>query len=156
VSGWRDISTAPRNGTAILAYSEVGGTGTLLVKWSCPAELLPESELEALSEDELWEGDWFLADFTGGARLDSGCPLTGWLPVPSQGALNPCKALGVFQQARDAYVAAMNGFQVEGDTEADRRFSERERTETASESMFEVLAALTFEDVCALLAEERP
>lgn len=62
------------------------------------------------------------------------------------------EALEPFAAAYDAYVNVMRNFVVTGGTEAERRFSDGERMETAEEAAFEVLAAIEFDKLCAARA----
>lgn len=85
---WQDISTAPKDGTEILAYSEHGCTGTMLVRHIAMCDFLTERELEAMSragmsDNDLDEPDWFFADFVQGGRIEPDCYPTRWMPLPA-------------------------------------------------------------------------
>jgi hypothetical protein len=87
---WQDISTAPKDGTEILAYSVAGGTGTMLVRHIALCDFLTDSEIERLStegmsNEDLETPDWFHSDFLQGGRLSPDCYPTHWqqLPTPS-------------------------------------------------------------------------
>lgn len=76
--GWRDISTAPKNGTEIWLYRE--DCDAFLGRWIAPCEFLNEDEYEG---DDGWdECDWFFADFVRGGRVTDGAP-THWMPLPT-------------------------------------------------------------------------
>lgn len=62
------------------------------------------------------------------------------------------EALLPFLPAYQAYVDAMQNFVIDGETSAERRFSECERRDSASESAFEELAKVTFEQLAAVAA----
>lgn len=84
---WQPIETAPKDGTEILAYSEHGCTGTMLVRWTSIINFLTDSEIEkmhadGLNPEDLEESDWFFADFVHGDRLSSDCYPTHWQPLP--------------------------------------------------------------------------
>lgn len=82
---WQPIETAPRDGSEILAYSEHGGTGTMLVRHIAPCDFLTQPELDEMAPicgDTLEEADWFFADFLQGDRLAPDCYPTHWMPLP--------------------------------------------------------------------------
>jgi len=60
-------------------------------------------------------------------------------------------ALRPFARARIAYVQAYRNFLVDGNTSAERRFSEGERKETAEEAAYEALAEISFDELVAVV-----
>ena len=85
---WQPIETAPRDGTAILAYSEPGCTGVMMVRWIALQEFVSEMDAAdyasaGMSERYLEEPDWFVADFCQGDRLSEDCYPTHWMPLPT-------------------------------------------------------------------------
>ena len=84
---WQPIETAPRDGTEILAVSEPGGTGVILVRWIALQDFIATGEAEdflaqGMSEKDIEEPDWFFADFAHGDRLSPDCYPTHWMPLP--------------------------------------------------------------------------
>lgn len=84
---WQPIETAPRDGTEILAVSEPGGTGVILVRWIALQDFITTGEAEdflaqGMSEKDIEEPDWFFADFAHGDRLSPDCYPTHWMPLP--------------------------------------------------------------------------
>lgn len=81
---WRDISTAPKDGTEILAFRE--DAGIFIARWDCGASFLTSEEIEVMdmSDEDLHAEDWFCADFVCGARLDGYLAPTLWMPLPSE------------------------------------------------------------------------
>jgi len=75
---WQPIETAPKDGTEILAWRE--DCGVLLIRWDCLDNICSEAEARDMTEDELFEMDWFCADFVAGDRLQE--PVTHWMPLP--------------------------------------------------------------------------
>jgi len=87
MSEWQPIETAPKDGTEILAYSEQGCTGTMLIRWCALIDFISEKDAERMAgrgatEDELVSNDWFYADFVHGDRLSSDCYPSHWQPLP--------------------------------------------------------------------------
>lgn len=60
------------------------------------------------------------------------------------------EALRPFLPAYHAYVETMQNFVVDGETSAERRFSEGERRDSAYENAFEELAKVTFDQLSAV------
>lgn len=81
-SSWKDIATAPRDRTEILAFRE--DAGMFIARWDSAVSFLTDDEIEALnmSDDDLHAEDWFCADFTHGSRLDGDLAPTHWTPLP--------------------------------------------------------------------------
>jgi len=80
---WRDISTAPKDGSEILGYRE--DCGAVIMRWGAPCDFLNERELEGVENAD--EPDWFCADFVCGAyRMSNDGLPTHWLPVPAFGS----------------------------------------------------------------------
>lgn len=87
MDNWQPIETAPRDGTVVLAYSETGCTGVMLVRWIALQDFITTAEAEqfadqGMSETSLESPDWFFADFIHGDRLTHDCYPTHWMPVP--------------------------------------------------------------------------
>ena len=85
---WRGIESAPRDGTEILAYSEHGCTGTMLVRHIALADFLTDPEGDEYfrqggSEEAYYDADWHVADFIQGSRLPPDCYPTRWMPLPT-------------------------------------------------------------------------
>jgi hypothetical protein len=85
---WQPIETAPRDGTEILAYSEIGHTGVMLVRWIALQDFITTKDAEdfanaGMSESSLEMPDWFAADFCHGDRLSPDCYPTHWMPIPA-------------------------------------------------------------------------
>lgn len=90
---WADISTAPRDGTAIIGFSP--GIGCpILIRWVAPQDFMTTSECErhmdGCAENEIEEAEkwletpaWWCADFTAGDMLADDCQPTKWLPLPA-------------------------------------------------------------------------
>jgi hypothetical protein len=93
VPGWRDIESAPKDGTEILAWRE--DCGPFMAKWSSAEELrtMTDKEREELDEESRWQEDWFGGDSEmGGFRCDGSEAPTHWQPLPAapiQGAQKP-------------------------------------------------------------------
>lgn len=85
---WQPIETAPLH-TEVLVYRE--DAGVLLAKKTCLADwLITENDTDhGMTEDELWENQWFSYDDRGASRLSDdhvrgkcdGNP-THWMPLP--------------------------------------------------------------------------
>jgi hypothetical protein len=85
---FRPIDDEAKRLDQILAYSEHGCTGTLLVRWTALSEFLSDSEIEeysreGMSDEALDEPDWFFADFCLGGRLSPDCYPTHYMPLPA-------------------------------------------------------------------------
>lgn len=89
MSDWRLIDDEAKGGQEILAYSEEGGTGIMLVRFVPLSWIIPEREAEALvleeimTEEEIEKADWFVASFNFGERLTPDCYPSHWIPLPS-------------------------------------------------------------------------
>ena len=81
---WRDIGTAPKDGTEILTFRD--DAGIFISRWDCAASFLTSDEIEAMdmSDDDLHAEDWFCADFVCGSRLDGDLAPALWMPLPSE------------------------------------------------------------------------
>ena len=84
---WQPIETAPMDTTEILACNPSAGTTTMLVRFCDLSFFLTGSQLyeqkrNGATEDDLYEPDWFYADFIEGGRLSSDCYPTLWMPLP--------------------------------------------------------------------------
>ena len=79
---WNSIESAPKDGTEIFGWRE--DCGHLLIRWDCAESFLTESEIEAggWNDDNLFQEDWFCADFVSGSRLDGSEAPTHWMPLP--------------------------------------------------------------------------
>jgi len=77
---WREIETAPKDGTEILVWRE--DCGILLARWDVPENFLTESECEKMGAESAEQYDWFYADFVEGGRLDGSEIPTHWMPLP--------------------------------------------------------------------------
>jgi len=82
VNEWISIDTAPKDGTEILAWRD--DCGCMIARWDCAETLLTDSEIEAggWNEDDLFQEDWFFADFFSGGRLEGSEAPTHWMPLP--------------------------------------------------------------------------
>jgi hypothetical protein len=78
--GWQPIETAPRDGTEILGWRE--DCGTLLIRWTSPAEFLTKAELDNFEGSDAQQEDWFCADFVHGSRLEREEVPTHWRSIP--------------------------------------------------------------------------
>lgn len=86
-SGWRDIASAPRDGTEILLFAPEVGV-PILARWISLRDFLTETEIDQMisetgpmTEDDLDRPDWHYADFVHGGLLTDGEP-THWQPLP--------------------------------------------------------------------------
>ncbi len=79
--GWRDIATAPKDGSEILVWRE--DCGVLLARFTSLGEFLTDAELEAFDEDTTYYEDWFYADFISGGRMEGEEAPTHWQPLPA-------------------------------------------------------------------------
>jgi len=77
---WQPIETAPKDGTEILAYRE--DCGVLLIRYGCLVDFETEQDQKKYSEDDLFQRDWFMADFIMGWRLECDLVPTHWMPLP--------------------------------------------------------------------------
>ena len=83
---WQPIETAPQNGTEVLLFVPDIGV-PVLARFIPLEEFLTETEIlgcieKGVTDEEMEEPDWFLADFIEGVRLTDGKP-THWMPLPS-------------------------------------------------------------------------
>jgi hypothetical protein len=78
--GWQPIETAPRDGAEILGWRE--DCGTLLIRWTSPAEFLTQAELDNFEGSDAQQEDWFCADFVHGSRLEREEVPTHWRSIP--------------------------------------------------------------------------
>jgi len=78
--GWREISTAPKDGSEMLGYRE--DAGVMIIRWMCADDFLTEKELEEWPEESAFKQDWFYADFVAGGRLEGDEEPTHWMPLP--------------------------------------------------------------------------
>jgi hypothetical protein len=81
-SEWQPIETAPKDGTEILGYRE--DCGVILVRYTSCDAFMTDSEIERLemSEEDIFQQDWFYADFLQGGRLVDDEAPTHWMPLP--------------------------------------------------------------------------
>lgn len=87
MSEWKPIDDEAKKAGEILAYSETGRTGVMLVRHIAMIDFLTDAEIDAYvrdgaSEEMLEESDWFHADFICGGRLSPDCYPTHWMPLP--------------------------------------------------------------------------
>lgn len=86
---WRPIDHGdPKREPEILAYSETGGTGVMLIRWIAMCDFLTDAEIaeyvaQGADEAMLDEPDWFYSDFVQGARLSRDCHPTHWRKMPA-------------------------------------------------------------------------
>jgi hypothetical protein len=81
---WQPIETAPRDGTAILAWRE--DCGVLLCRFCDANELrtISDKERDELDEVSLFQCDWWGGDAEGGGyRLEGSEIPTHWQPLPA-------------------------------------------------------------------------
>lgn len=86
---WRPIDQGdPKREPEILAYSETGCAGVMLIRWIAMCDFLTDAEIaeyvaQGADEAMLDEPDWFYSDFVQGSRLSQACYPTHWRPVPA-------------------------------------------------------------------------
>lgn len=83
-AGWKPISSAPKDGTEILAWRE--DCGQFIAKYtSADAFPMTQDELDAMDEETLFAKDWF-TQWPDATRLDGSEAPTLWQPLP----VDPC------------------------------------------------------------------
>ena len=82
--GWRDIASAPKDGSSILLWRD-DWDQPIIGRWVCCYDFLTDSEIEAsgMDDDALSLSDWFGADFIQGQRLENDQHPTHWMPLPA-------------------------------------------------------------------------
>jgi hypothetical protein len=53
-----------------------------MIRFTCPAEFLTDSEIDELGEESAFQVDWFCSDFLHGSRLEGSETPTHWMPLP--------------------------------------------------------------------------
>lgn len=81
VSPWRDIESAPKDGTEILGWRH--DCGVFTVRFCSAEDFLTSSEMEGWSDRRRERFDWFCADFAHGDRLEGDLIPTHWMPLPA-------------------------------------------------------------------------
>ena len=83
-AGWKPISSAPKDGTEILAWR--ADCGQFIAKYtSADAFPMTQDELDAMDEETLFAKDWF-TQWPDAPRLDGSEAPTLWQPLPAE----PC------------------------------------------------------------------
>ena len=76
IAQWQPISTAPMDGTTILAWRD--DYDVVMMRYCAPCDFLNDSEMD--DEIDPFYNDWFYADFVHGGRVND-AP-THWMPLP--------------------------------------------------------------------------
>ena len=85
---WQDISTAPKDGTEILAWREYDGV--FIARYTRMIDFMTDGEIEqvkieySLDDEDTEAYDWFYADFISGGRLEGREIPTHWMPIPKE------------------------------------------------------------------------
>lgn len=81
---WRDISSAPRDGTSILVFRD-DWDEPIIARHVCCYDFMTDAEIEESGMDDkaLAQCDWFGSDYLVGMRLEADQTPTHWLPLPS-------------------------------------------------------------------------